>query len=134
MLGIGSKKWRILGLSCATCLAIISFRMPAWADSVEYTSVIVVVKDAETSQPVSQAHLTLQFREPGKKLKPKLPKHLSQYAKTNNQGRYRFQGIPKGPIHLIVTSEKHQSFGKDFEVEQDNQVLEVILKKPQPLL
>jgi hypothetical protein len=35
---------------------------------------------------------------------------------------------------LIVTAERHQSFGQDFELEQDNQVIEVKLKKPQPLL
>jgi len=33
-----------------------------------------------------------------------------------------------------VTSEHHQTFSKEFEVERDNQVLEVKLKKPQPLL
>jgi hypothetical protein len=35
---------------------------------------------------------------------------------------------------LVVTAERHQSFGKEIEVEEDNQVIEVKLKKPQPLL
>jgi hypothetical protein len=35
---------------------------------------------------------------------------------------------------LIVTAEHHQSYGKEIELEEDNQVIEVKLKKPQPLL
>jgi hypothetical protein len=106
----------------------------ARAESVERTTLHVVVKDAETGQPVNQARLTLQFREPGKKVKPQLPRRLSYSAKTNPQGRCRFKDIPKGTIRLIVTAERHQAFGKDFELEQNNQVIEVALKKPQALL
>jgi len=123
-----------LGAAFAVLLSLVSFQIHAYAKPVEYTNLTVVVKDAETDQPISQARLTLQFREPGKKFKPKIAHHLSFSAKTNNQGRYRFTQIPKGPVHLIVTADRHQALGKDFDVEKDNQVLEVELKKPQPLL
>jgi len=33
-----------------------------------------------------------------------------------------------------VTAERHQTFSKEFELEKENQVIEVKLKKPQPLL
>ncbi len=102
--------------------------------AVETTSLYVQVNDAETGQPIYQARLTLQFREPGSKMRLKRSKLLSYSAKTNNQGRYRFTEIPKGTVRLIVTSEHHQTFSKEFEIEQDNQVLEAKLKKPQPLL
>ncbi len=128
------EKWKLaFGLLCAAALCLV-IPPPAMAESTERTSLHVVVKDAETGQPMNQAKLTLQFRDPGKKLKPKLPHRLAYSAKTNPQGRYRFTDIPKGTIHLIVTADRHQSFGKDFELEQDNQVIEVRLKKPQPLL
>jgi hypothetical protein len=104
---------------------------PAWADGVERTSLTVLVKDAVSDQPIANAHLTLSFREPRKL---KRDKALSYSAKTNPQGRYRFVHIPKGTIRLLVTAERHQSFGQDLELEQDNQVFEVKLKKPQPLL
>jgi hypothetical protein len=35
---------------------------------------------------------------------------------------------------LFVTAERHQSFGKEIELEQDNQTIEVKLKKPQAQL
>jgi Flp pilus assembly protein CpaB len=94
----------------------------------------VEVKDSESGQPLSQARLTLQFQERGNINQLKLPKKLSYSAKTNAQGRYKFTNINKGPIRLFVTAERHQSFGKEYQLEKDNQVIEVKLKKPQPLL
>ena len=92
-------------------------------------SVTVVVKEADTGDPISQARLTLSFQRPGRF------QHIISYgAKTNAQGRYQFTEIPKGTVHLSVTAEHHQSFGKEIELEEDNQVIEVKLKKPQPLL
>ena len=96
-------------------------------------TVSVVVTDAETGQPVNQAHLTLQFFEQ-RKLKFQHPKMIAYSAKTNSQGQCKFVGIPEGTIHLIVTEERHQTFGKDFEVTKDRPALEVKLKPPQPLL
>jgi carboxypeptidase family protein len=119
---------------CAAVIFLAIAQTSARAESVEHTNLFVVVKDAETGQPINQARLTLQFREPGKKLKPKLPHRLSYSAKTNPQGRYRFTNIPKGTVRLIVTADQHQALGKDYELERDNQVIEVLLKKPQPLL
>lgn len=127
---------RLIRVSCcaAACYLIILAVPAAEAQPEERTSVNVVVRDAESGQPINQARLTLQFREPGKKLTPKLPHRLAYSAKTNAQGRYRFADIPKGTIRIMVTAEQHQAFGKDFELERDNQVIEVKLRKPQPLL
>jgi len=129
-----NKRTIIFVLFAAAAAFLAGLRTPARSEANERTSLNVVVKDAETGQPISQAHLTLQFRDPGKKLTPKLPRHLSYSAKTNPQGHYRFTDIPKGTIRLLVTAERHQAFGKEFELEENNQVIEVKLKKPQPLL
>jgi hypothetical protein len=129
------RTWNLAGVAFAVLLgAACLLLLPTRAESVETTSVYVQVNDAETSQPIYQARLTLQFREPGSKARLKRSKLLAFSAKTNNQGRYRFTSIPKGTVRLIVTSERHQTFSKEFEIDKDNQVLEVKLKKPQPLL
>ena len=125
-------KWLPACLACAVGLALVAPRTIAGATPAERTSVNVLVKDAETDQPIYQARLTLRFREPGGKLRRS--KWLSFSAKTNAQGRYRFTLIPKGTVRLTVTAEHHQTFSKEFEVDQDNEVLEVKLKPPQPLL
>jgi len=126
------------GLILVVCMGVLvvlaGIPTPVRADSPDRTNVHVVVKDATTDQPVSQARLTLRFLEPGSKARLKRSKILSFSAKTNAQGRYRFTNIPKGTILLMVIADHHQTFGKELELEQDNQVIEVKLKKPQPLL
>jgi hypothetical protein len=119
------ETWVFVGaamLFCGVC-------KPAQQQPVPEVNFTVVVKEAESGDPISQARLTLTFHQPGK-----LHRAVSYSAKTNAQGRYRFTNIPEGTIRLLVTAEHHQSFGKEIELEEDNQVIEVKLKKPQPLL
>ena len=119
----------------AALVLLASFASSASAQKADRANVTVVIKDAETGQPINQARLTLQFREMGNfGIKPERAHRLSFSAKTNPQGRYRFTNIPMGTIHLVVTAERHQTFGKDFEIEKASQLIEVALKKPQPLL
>lgn len=120
------------GLAIYLCWAVFGPTLKLKAE--DLTSVNVFVKDAESGQPMFQAHLTLQFREHGSAARLKRSKLISFSAKTNAQGRYRFVDIPKGTVRLIVTAERHQTFSKEFEVDKDGQLLEVSLKKPQPLL
>ena len=120
------RTWVFVG--AAILLSCVVFK-PATPDSSQETSLTIVVKEADTGDPISQARLTLTFKQQGK-----LHRSISYSAKTNAQGRYRFTNIPKETIRLLVTADRHQSFGKEIEVEEDNQVIEVKLKKPQPLL
>lgn len=135
-LEIRRKGLKLLGvlLCWAILVAGLVITRPARADSADQTNVTVVVKEAETGQPIPNAKLTLQFREPGNPMKLKRRKQLSFSSKTNLQGRYKFVGVTKGTIRLLVTAERRQSFGQELELEQDNQVIEVKLRKPQPLL
>lgn len=102
--------------------------------SYETTSVTVIVKEYDGGQPISQARITLTFGEPGGPKRFGKVKKITYNAKTDAQGRYKFTDINKGPITLVVTSTDHQTYGKDLDLNQDNQVFEVKLKKPQPLV
>jgi hypothetical protein len=98
----------------------------------EPTNMTVIVKEAATGEPISQARVTLEFTSPsthgGK------GKKYAYNAKTDMQGRCKLSEINKGKILLTVTAPAHQSFGKEMQLDRDNQVFEVRLKKPQPLL
>ncbi len=126
----------VLFLVCAAILAWagLGIRTRAQSEENKQTNLTVVVTDAETGQPINQARLTLDFAEPGNPQKLKRSKKLSYSAKTNPQGHYKFPSIPMGTIRLIVTAERHQAFSEEFELEKENQAIEVKLKKPQPLL
>jgi hypothetical protein len=102
--------------------------------SSETTSMTVIVKEADTGQPIFQAHITLQFTEPGGPSRFGKSQKIAYNAKTDSQGRYKFLGINKGTIVLTITATGHQSYGKELQLEKDNQVFEVKLKKPQPLI
>jgi len=119
----------LVGLMLA-CL--VAAQSPARAAEGERTNVHVVVTDRETGKPIFQARLTLIFEEKSSTLKVKHSKPISFSAKTDLKGRYRFTDIPKGTVRLLVTSERHASFGKDIEIDQDNQEILVKMKKPQP--
>ena len=120
----------ILGLA-GIALLFSSLPVLRGGQEVEYTSLAVLVKGAENDKPVFQARLTLQFRTPGKITRSKL---ITYSAKTSIQGRYTFTNIPKGTIHLMVTADDRQSYGKKLELKEDNQFIEVKLRKPQPVL
>jgi len=99
----------------------------------EATNLIVIVKEAATGEPVSQARVTLEFTVPREHGLGGGKKYVYN-AKTDMQGRCKLSEINKGKILLTVTAPSHQSFGKELQLDQDNQVFEVKLKKPQPLL
>jgi hypothetical protein len=128
MLGSNGPKSRTWIFTGAALLVICGLCQPAQQPPTPEFSFSVVVKEAETGDAVSQARLTLTFKS------GKLHRLVSYGAKTNAQGRYQFTNIPKGTMHLFVTAEHHQSFGKEIELEEDNQEFEVKLKKPQPQL
>ena len=122
----------------ANLLLFLSFSHYARAQgqkpSSETTTVIVQVMDADSGQPISGAGITLQFTEPGTPGRFGKSKKLSYNSKTNAQGRCKFPEINKGTITLSVTANGHQSYGKELQLQKDNQVFEVKLKKPQPLI
>lgn len=121
-------------IAIGLCASAVFSPIPASAASPGYTNLTVLVTDADTGQPIGQARLTLQFREPGDKWKLKRSKLISYSAKTNAQGRYRFTDIPEGSVRLIVTDEQHQTYGKDVAISKAHAIIDVKLKKPHPLL
>ena len=97
----------------------------------ESANLIVNVHEADSGEAVSQAAVTVTFTEPvafghGKK--------HTYNAKTDAQGRCKLSGVNKGTIVLMITATHHQSYGKELQFEHDNQVFQVKLKKPQPLI
>ncbi|MEJ2008164.1 MAG: hypothetical protein P8Z30_08425 [Acidobacteriota bacterium] len=96
------------------------------------TTVHVEVKDAQTGKPIYQAHLTLRFRQHGGLLHRS--KLISYTSKTDMKGQGEFPVVPLGMVTLMVTAPNHNTFGKEFEITKENQVIEVKLEKPHPVL
>jgi Carboxypeptidase regulatory-like domain len=119
---------KFAGLAAAALMLVSSLpRRAVCAD--DETSLRVVVKEASDGKPIFQAQLTLKFKIPQKF---RQPKWISYSAKTNKKGEYVFRRVNKGPYHLMVTADGHQSAGKQGEIDSDNSTIEVELRKPQP--
>lgn len=102
------------------------------ASSPQLTTVHVEVKDAQTGKPIYQAHLTLEFRQPGRFLRR--AKIISYTSKTDTKGMGIFPVVPFGTVTLMVTAPNHNTFGKEFKITKKNQLIEVKLKKPHAVL
>ena len=130
-----TRRFRPAASLALTLVCIGLWAVPlAGGDEPELVSVNVLVKEAENDKPIAFARLTLQFREQSSAFKFKRGKTISLSAKTNLQGRYKFVNIPKGTIRLMVIADRRQTYGQEIEIEKDNQLIEVKLRKPQPLL
>ena len=134
---VSSQRTKVFAAACLATILIVmggisgtAFAQDGNANH-DPTNVTVIVKEADSDDPVSQAGVTLQFTEPASFGHGK--KH-SYNAKADAQGRCKLFGINKGPIVLMVTATHHQAYGKELQLDQDNQVFIVKLKKPQPLI
>jgi len=112
--------------------AVIALGVPIRLAAAQMTTVRVQVTDAATGEPVFQAHLTLRFREHGGLLRRS--KIISYTSKTDKDGKGRFPVVPLGTVTLMVTAPDHNTFGKEFEITKANQLIEVKLQKPHPML
>ncbi|MGH9430046.1 MAG: carboxypeptidase-like regulatory domain-containing protein [Terriglobia bacterium] len=132
MNSLRSGRIRFTAWAVAAILVGLLTGKPALAQSGNGSSLIIYVREASNEHPIFQARLTLQFNKHGGRLKKR---GLIEYsAKTNPQGRYRFTDIPLGTIRLIVTATDHQTFSQEFQLTKTNQVINVKLKAPHPLL
>lgn len=124
------RAWVWLG---TTFVAAVALAMPArLAAAKQMTTVHVQVNDAKTGDPIFQAHLTLRYRVPGAFMRR--TKIISYTAKTDKNGKGQFPVVPRGTITLMVTAPDHNTFGKEFDITKDNQLIEVKLQKPHEVL
>lgn len=124
------RAWVCFGTIFAAAVAL---SMPAKLVAAEQmTTVHVQVNDAKTGDPIFQAHLTLRYRVQGGFMRR--TKIVSYTAKTDKNGKSQFPVVPKGAITLMVTAPDHNTFGKEFEITKDHQVIEVKLQRPHEVL
>jgi hypothetical protein len=112
--------------------AVVAIGTPCGLVAAEITTVRVQVNDAKTGEPIYQAHLTLRFREPGRFMRRS--QIISYTSKTDKDGKSQFPLVPMGTITLMVTAPDHNTFGKEFEITKENQLVEVKLQKPHEVL
>jgi hypothetical protein len=103
--------------------------MAALLHAAEQTKISVIVK-TQAGRPVDRASVVIRCVD--RKL-AKLGKHdcPAYELRTNEEGRAVMPPIPQGKIRIQVIAKGYQTFGKDFEINEEAKTVEVTVNPPQ---
>ena len=110
-------------------LALVLPVAPATAD--DLTRLQIHVTNAR-GKPVDRASVIVKFVS-GRSLKALGLKkaRLSWELKSSHEGMAKIPGIPKGKILIQIIAKNYQTFGDTYDVDEDERVVEIVLKDPQ---
>ena len=86
----------------------------------------------ERGKPVDRASVIVKFIN-GRSVKALgLKKNrLSWELKSSQDGMAKIPGIPKGKILIQINAKNYQTFGDTFDIDEDDRLVEIVLKEPQ---
>jgi hypothetical protein len=86
----------------------------------------------ERGKPVDRASVIVKFIS-GRSVKALGLKKIktSWELKSSQQGVAKIPPIPKGKIRIQISAKNYQTFGDDFDIDQDERVVDIVLKTPQ---
>jgi Carboxypeptidase regulatory-like domain len=94
------------------------------------TKLTVEVKSLE-GKPIDRASVIVKFVE-GRSVAKLGKKIRTTYElRTDQDGQARIPSIPQGKIQVQVIAKNYQTFGKVFDVDQEEKTLEIQLNPPQ---
>ncbi len=85
----------------------------------------------QSGRPIDRASVVVRFIQ-GRSI-AKLGKHIrtSFELRTNQEGEARIPTIPQGKIRIQVIAKGYQTFGQDFEVDEEEKTIPITLNPPQ---
>jgi len=95
------------------------------------TTLTISVK-SESGKPVEQANVVVKFIRGhsvvklGKGIRKEWEMH------TNQEGIVKIPPIPQGTILIQVIAKNYQTFGDNFDIDEEQKTVEIKLKPPQP--
>ena len=95
------------------------------------TKLTVEVKSLE-GKPVDRASVVVKFLEGRSYIKLGKRTRTTFELRTDQEGLARIPEIPQGKIQVQVIAKNYQTFGKVFEVDEEEKTIEIKLNPPQP--
>lgn len=86
------------------------------------------VTGADSDKPVSNASVYIRWDETGGLLHKKKQAELD--FKTNLDGSVKVPEVPKGKILIQIVAEGWHTFGKYYDIEKDEETIQIKLDKP----
>ena len=106
----------------------------AWADDEPnpLTKITVVVK-SPSGKPVDRAEVIIRWNANAKHPRASFSRAVRTTfeVRSNQEGEVSIPSVPKGNILVQVNAKGYQTFGKVFEVNEDERTIGVALNPPQ---
>ena len=108
---------------------LLALALPVLADDLTRLQIHVT---NERGKPVDRASVIVKFVS-GRSLKALGLKktRLSWEMKSSQEGNAKIPPIPKGKILIQISAKNYQTFGETFDIDDDERVVEIVLKTPQ---
>ncbi len=84
-----------------------------------------------SGKPLDRASVIIKFVSGRDKLKAYSKIRTQWETKTNQEGLTNIPAIPQGKIRIQVIAAGYQTFGQDFDVNQEEQTIDIKLNPPQ---
>jgi hypothetical protein len=94
------------------------------------TRLTIAVK-SQGGKPVDRASLVVRFVEGRSYIKLGRKIRTTFELRTNQEGEARIPSIPQGKIRIQVIAKGYQTFGQDFDVNEEEKTIEIKLNPPQ---
>lgn len=95
------------------------------------TRIQILVKNLD-NKPVDRASVIVRFVQGRSALKLGKKVIKSWETRTNQEGIAKIPEMPQGTVLVQVIAKGYQTFGKQFDVNEDDATLEIKLNPPQP--
>ena len=99
--------------------------------AVDMTTLTVHVT-TESGKPIDHASVVVKFVQGRSKVKFGKRIRTEFELHTNEDGIAKIPPIPQGTILIQVIAKDYQTFGQNFDIDQDEKTLDVKLNAPQP--
>jgi hypothetical protein len=111
-------------------IALALCSLPLLADS-DLTLLRIEVKTLG-GKPIDRASVIVRFVEGRSVAKLGKKVRTTWETRSNQDGVVRIPQIPKGKIRIQISAKGYQTFGQDFQIDEDEQTLEIKMNPPQP--
>jgi hypothetical protein len=97
----------------------------------DMTKLTIEVK-SKSGKPVDHASVIVKFVKGHSVAKLGRKIRTEWELQTNEEGIAKIPPIPQGTILVQVNAKNYQTFGQNFDVDEDQKTLEITLNPPQP--
>lgn len=101
----------------------------AKSDDAPESKLRVSVVAADTGKPVANASVYIRFPE-GKTFFTHKDKEAEMNFKTNQDGRVKVPSVPRGKILVQIVAPGWHTYGKWYEIEKDEEEINIRLDRP----